>query len=107
MKKETLKWIVQIIASIADYICYVPKVYRFTNALTYFVESYENTRAANLEQAVHAYDAYAQSKGIRDSIDAMRRSMCRDLQAIQARQLATKTQLAQVNATVWQSDFAF
>ena len=47
----------QLITMIAPYITFCPPSYRTSDALTYFVDSYVNSRVSTLKEAVREYDA--------------------------------------------------
>ena len=59
----------EIVLAIKDYICYCPPAYRYSSALSYFVDSYLNTRVSNLQEAVRTFDEHKRSQ---DMMNAMR-----------------------------------
>lgn len=93
--------------NLRDYICYVPPAYRFAAALSYFVDSYRNTRVSNLKEAVREYDAYARHNQLQESISNMQAMIYEGLSQIMTIQLQTQEQLASINASVWASNFMF
>ena len=93
----------EIILKIKDYICYVPPAYRTSDAIRYFVNSYENTRVGNLKEAVNAYDVYLNN----NEMKAMINHACSELRNIQTLQLMTMDQLANINASVWAANAIF
>lgn len=56
------------VENIRDVVCFVPPKYRFSEALTYFVESYENTRISNLKEAVIRFDEYLHRQKVENSL---------------------------------------
>lgn len=96
-----------IVEKIKDYICYVPPSYRYSDAISYFVDSYNNTRANNLQEAVREYDAYIRDKNLQENIMTMRAEICSQLQDIQALQLATQAELASINSSIWAANIMF
>jgi hypothetical protein len=93
----------EIILKIKDYICYVPPAYRTSDALSYFVNSYENTRVGSLKEAVNAYDVYLNNNEMKMLVH----QACSELRTIQTLQLQTNEQLQNINASVWGANFLF
>ena len=44
--------------AISDVVMFVPPSYRFSGALSYFVDSYANSRVNNLKEAVNSFDTF-------------------------------------------------
>ena len=78
-----------LVGSIYKYIMYVPPKYRTSEALSYFVESYENSRVSNLQQAVIEYDKYARHQ----EEMGMLRMVVQMLEMIAYQQVRTQEQL--------------
>lgn len=93
----------KIVLAIKDYICYCPPAYRYSSALSYFVDSYSNTRVNNLQEAVRAFDEYKRSQ---DMMNAMK-CIYSVLEDIRAEQIRTNEQLASLQASVWGANFLF
>ncbi len=93
----------EIVLAIKDYICYCPPAYRYCSALSYFVDSYLNTRVSNLQEAVRTFDEHKRSQ---DMMNAMR-CIYSVLEDIKAEQIRTNEQLAFLQASVWEANFLF
>ncbi|SHH14129.1 zinc-ribbon domain-containing protein [Butyrivibrio fibrisolvens DSM 3071] len=93
----------KIVLAIKDYICYCPPAYRHSSALSYFVDSYTNTRVNNLQEAVRAFDEHKRSQ---DVLNAMK-CIYSVLEDIRAEQIRTNEQLASLQASVWAANFIF
>ena len=93
----------EIVLAIKDYICYCPPAYRYSSALSYFVDSYSNTRVNNLQEAVRTFDEYKRSQ---DMMNAMK-CIYSVLQDIRTEQIRTNEQLASLEASVWAANFLY
>ncbi|SHI62379.1 zinc-ribbon domain-containing protein [Butyrivibrio fibrisolvens DSM 3071] len=93
----------EIVLAIKDYICYCPPAYRSSSALSYFVDSYSNTRVNNLQEAVRAFDEYQRSQNMMNAM----KSVCSLLEEIKIQQVRTNEQLASLQASVWAANFLY
>lgn len=97
------KRIYSIFEEIEEYICFIPPSYRLSAALSYFVESYANSRVSNLKEAVNAYDLY-----VRDArMNANIRHVSSQLSDIAFNQVTMMDQLNTLHKDIWASSFLF
>ena len=54
------------IDDISDVVVFVPPAYRYSEALSYFVDSYANSRVSNLKEAVNCYDTFIHRRKLED-----------------------------------------
>lgn len=92
-----------IFDSIEQYIAFVPPSYRTSSALTYFVDSYANTRVNNLKEAVNAYDLYIRDAKMNDNI----RQISGQLSSIAFNQVTMIDQLNTLHKDIWRAGFLF
>ena len=91
---------------IKDAIQFVPPKYRFSGALSYFVESYTNSRVDDLKEAVNAYDTYYfrnQTVQIQQQILEQEQKNTMLLSQIAYNQLCMMGQLDGILGSVWLS----
>ena len=90
---------------IGNLLQFVPTKYRSSNALSYFVESYQNSRVDNLKEAVNAYDTYyfrKQTVQIQEQILEQEQRNAQVLARIEYNQLCMMDQLDGIrNDIVW------
>lgn len=81
---------------IGNLLQFVPPKYRSSNALNYFVESYQNSRVDNLKEAVNAYDTYyfrKQTVQIQEQILEQEQRNAQAFERIEYHQLCMMNQL--------------
>ena len=93
----------QTINMIRNEITFVPPAYRNSDALTYFVNAYQNSRVDNLKEAVNAYEAHLEAEKTRSllhqQIDA--------LTNIQFQNAIMINQLEALRSDVWLSNVIY
>lgn len=109
-KEQISNYQTEIIQKIEPYICFVPREYRCSGALQYFVDSYRNTRVSNLQEAVVAYDGYIRH----NQLMASQREIIQGLKDVQESMDDLSYQMAHVdkhlsvlNASIWLSEMIF
>ena len=83
---------------------FVPPKYRFSDALRYFVESYQNSRVDDLKEAVNAYDTYyfrSQTVQMQQKLLEQERQNGRRLDQIAYNQLCMMEQLDGIRRDLW------
>lgn len=88
---------------IGNLLQFVPPKYRSSNALSYFVESYQNSRVDNLKEAVNAYDTYyfrKQTVQIQEQILEQERRNAEALARIEYNQLCMMDQLDGIRSDI-------
>lgn len=88
---------------IGNLLQFIPPKYRSSNALNYFVESYQNSRVDNLKEAVNAYDTYyfrKQTVKIQEQILEQERRNSQALERIEYNQLCIMEQLDGIRSDI-------
>ncbi|MCC8152671.1 MAG: hypothetical protein LIO96_14850 [Lachnospiraceae bacterium] len=94
------------ILKIRDAVCFVPPQYRYSGAVQYFVEAYNNSKADNLKEAVNSYDTYyfrMQSEANQQKLLAMQQRQEELLQEIEYQQSVMIQQMQWMELDLWLS----
>lgn len=101
--KEIENDIEERIALISDVLSFVPPAYRYSEAVTYFVDSYANSRVSNLKEAVNGFDSYKHRQNVENSFNKIQKL----LTSIAYNQLVQIEQLERINKKIWRTGVWF
>ena len=91
------------ISAISEVIRFVPPEYRNSQALSYFVESYANSRVNNLKEAVNAWDQKVHQRNTEMKLE----ELTSIAQAIEYNQFVQIDQLKRLNKNIWRTEIIF
>ena len=107
IKKENLEiaalqqQIQSTINNIKHAIVFVPPAYRTSDALSFFVRAYHNSRVDNLKEAVNAYEMHMEAEHTR----SMLKEQIKVLQDIQFQNAIMLDELDSLRSDIWLSNY--
>lgn len=84
-------------------IAFVPPAYRTSDALTFFVRAYQNSRVDNLKEAVNAYEMHMEAEHTRSLI----KEQIKVLQDIQFQNAIMLDELDSLRSDIWLSSYIY
>ncbi|MGN0316992.1 MAG: zinc-ribbon domain-containing protein [Lachnospira sp.] len=109
--KEIIKSCTDIVgrieAVIEPYVAFIPPEFRYSEAVSFFCKSYNNSIVDNLKEAVNEYVKYKHHNEILDTISQSARMVVSQLQHIKQQNDTMITQMEKINASIWEAGFIF
>lgn len=109
--KEIIKSCTDILGRIETviepYVAFIPPEFRYSEAVSFFCKSYNNSIVDNLKEAVNEYVKYKRHNEILDTISQSARMVVSQLQHIKQQNDTMITQMEKINASIWEAGFIF